>query len=493
MFFCNKKNAIFAAKRQSVVIMEKIIGRRSELEKLADYMSSEQSEFVALYGRRRVGKTFLVRSFFNDKFDFYATGVIDGSRETEMEAFHIALVRYGYKGEKAESWIQAFTQLADLLERKNRKLTRRLVVFLDELPCFDTPRSGFLSALDLFWNSRASWIDNIFFVVCGSATSWMMRNIINNRAGLHKRTTHTMHLRPFSLGQTEEYLKSRKFRWPRIAVLQAYMVLGGVPYYLSLLDRNKNVPDNIDTLFFSSEPELENEYQRLFKSLFKNADTYMEIIRLLSTRRDGYTRAEIAGELKIADNGHLCEMMDDLEHCDFVRCYNNGTKQKNGIYQLIDFFSLFHYRYGTRRVTDEHFWRNSLGTPEQNVWYGLAFERVCLWHVRQIIHGLRLDAIRHEYYAWRSRESQPAAQIDLVVDRADGIVTICEMKYSKDDYTLNEKEYKNIVRRMETFRKETGHKGGIQVSVVTTYGLHDNMYSEISPKPVTMEELFEEL
>lgn len=308
--------------------MEKIIGREAEFGKLADYMESGKSEFIALYGRRRVGKTFLIRSFFKDQFDFYATGVIDGSRETEMEAFHNALVRYGHKGNKATSWIEAFTQLAELLERKNRNRKRRLVVFIDELPCFDTHRSGFLQALDLFWNSRASWIDNIYFVVCGSATSWMMRNIVNNKAGLHKRATHTMHLRPFSLGQTEEYLKSRKFRWPRIAVLQAYMVLGGVPYYLSLLDPKKNVPDNIDTLFFSAEPELENEYQRLFNSLFKNAESYMEIVRLLSTHRDGYTRTEIANELKIPDNGHLSDMLDDLEHCDFVRRYNNGTLQK---------------------------------------------------------------------------------------------------------------------------------------------------------------------
>ena len=470
--------------------MEKIIGRETELEKLNDYFESGRSEFVALYGRRRVGKTFLVRSFFKDKFDFYATGVIDGSRETEMEAFHNALVRYGYKGERAKTWIQAFTQLADLLERKNRNRTRRLTVFLDELPCFDTPRSGFLPALDLFWNSRASWMDNIYFVVCGSATSWMMRNIVNNKAGLHKRTTHTMHLRRFTLGQTEEYLKSRKFRWPRIAVLQAYMVLGGVPYYLSLLDPKLNVPDNIDALFFSAEPELENEYQRLFNSLFKNAEGYMEIIRLLSSHRDGYTRAEIARELKIADNGHLCEMMDDLEHCDFVRRYNNGTLQKNGIYQLIDFFSLFHYKFGTNRVTDEHFWRNALGTPEQNNWYGLTFERVCLWHVRQIVRGLRLDAIRHDYYAWRSQNSKPAVQIDLVIDRADGMATICEMKYSKDDYTLTEGEYKKIVHRMETFQKETGYKGGVQASIVTTFSLQNNMYSEISPIPITMNELF---
>ena len=470
--------------------MEKIIGRERELEKLSDYMQSGRSEFVAIYGRRRVGKTFLIRSFFKDKFDFYATGIIDGTMEEELEAFHLALVRYGFKGGKATSWIKAFDNLAALLERKNRNRQRRLVVFIDELPCFDTKRSRFLHALDLFWNGRASWIDNVYFVVCGSATSWMLKNIVNNKAGLHKRTTHTIHLRPFSLGQTEEYLISRKFHWPRLAILQAYMVIGGVPYYLSLLDPKKNVPDNIDALFFSAEAELEGEFGRLFKSLFKSADTYMEIIRLLSTRKEGFTRKEIAVTLKVSDNGALGDMLEDLEQCDFIRRYNNGQNQNGGIYQLMDFFSLFHFRYGAKKVTDEHFWRNHLGTPEQNNWYGLTFERVCMWHIRQIIRGLHLDTIAHEYYSWRSKESSPAVQIDMIIDRADGIVTVCEMKYSKDDYSLPESEYRKIVRRMEVFSQETGHKGGVQATIVTTYALKDNMYSEISPVAVTMEDLF---
>jgi hypothetical protein len=272
--------------------------------------------------------------------------------------------------------------------------------------------------------------------------------------------------------------------------MQIYMVLGGVPYYLSLLNPEKNVPDNIDSLFFAESPELENEYQRLFMSLFKNADDYMSIIRLLSTHRDGFTRTEIAEKLKIQNNGHLYTMLDDLEHCDFIRRYNNGKLQRNGIYQLIDFFSLFHHKFCIRRITDEHYWRNALGTPEQNTWYGLTFERLCLYHIRQIIHGLRLDAISHEYYAWRSHNNDPAVQIDLVIDRADGIATICEMKYSKDDYTLSEAEYRNIMRRIEVFQTETKHKGGVQASIVTTYGLKENMYSEISPKAITMDDLF---
>lgn len=470
--------------------MEKLIGRQNEIKKLASYYDSEKSEFVALYGRRRVGKTFLVRKFFKDKFDFYATGIIEGSADLQMEVFYQALLQYGYFGEKPQSWLEAFSKLADLLESKTNKRKKRIVVFIDELPCFDTPRSGFLHALDYFWNARVSQLDNIFLVVCGSATSWMMSNIINNRAGLHKRTTHSMHLRPFTLGQTEEYLKSRRFRWPRIAILQMYMAIGGIPYYLGLLDAQKNVPDNIDSLFFSADPELENEFPRLFNSLFKNADDYMAIIRLLAGSRDGLTRIEIVDKLKIQDNGHLTTILENLEHCDFIRRYNNGRMQKNGIYQLIDFFSLFHFKFGKRRITDEHFWRNSLGTPEQNTWYGLTFEKVCLCHVKQIIEGLGLDRIHHEYYAWRSRNASPAVQIDLVIDRADGIATICEMKYSKDEYSIRESEFRKIVKRMEVFQEETNHRGGVQSSIVTTYGLKKNMYSEISPIPITMEDLF---
>lgn len=469
--------------------MEQLIGRREELNKLQTYYNSGKNEFVAVYGRRRVGKTFLIRSFFEDQFDFYTTGIIDGSKAVQIEAFNVSLVRYGHMGRKATNWIEAFGFLADLLEKRSKE-KKRITVFIDELPCFDTPQAGFLQALDLFWNSRASWLSNIYFVVCGSATSWMMRNIINNKAGLHKRTTHTLHLRPFTLGQTEEYLKANKFKWHRLSILQIYMVLGGVPYYLSLLDPKKNVPDNIDALFFSSNPELENEYVRLFRSLFRNADGYMEIVRLLSSHRDGFTRKEIAEKLKISNNGHLSNMLDDLENCDFIRYYKNGTKVTNGIYQLIDFFALFHYKFGTRHITDEHFWRNTIGTSEQNTWYGLTFERVCLWHIKQIIRGLRLDAIRHDYFAWRSKESKPAVQIDLVIDRADGISTICEMKYSKDEYTLTDKEHRNIVRRMEVYQRETKHKGGVQASIVTTYGLRDNMYSEISPISITMDDLF---
>lgn len=453
------------------------------------YMGSGRAEFIALYGRRRVGKTFLVRSFFKDKFDFYATGIIEGSKDEEMAAFNDALTQYGHTGKAAKTWMEAFGHLAELLKKKGAR-GRRLVVFIDELPCFDTKNSRFIHALDYFWNSKASWMDNVFFIVCGSATSWMIRNIVDNHGGLHNRITHEMHLQPFTLRTTEEYLKQHRCRWNRLGVLQMYMAIGGVPYYLSLLDYDLSVADNIDKLFFSDGAELKKEYRRLFKSLYKEPENYMGIISLLADHKQGLTRLEIADKMKLPNNGHLSDMLDDLVNCDFLRLYNNGTKQINGIYQLVDFYTLFYHQFCRKRTTDIHFWRTHLNTPMQNNWYGLAFERICLYHYRQVIRALHLDTIHTEFYSWRSREATPAAQIDLIIDRADGIITICEVKYSRGDYALTKGEYDKLTNRIIAFETETKCKKGVQAVVITTFGLVSNSYSDISTRTVMLDDLF---
>lgn len=473
--------------------MEKLIGRKNETDKLSSYMQSDRSEFIAIYGRRRVGKTFLVRSFFKDKFDFYATGIIEGNKSEEMEAFHVALLKYGYVGPRAKTWIEAFMQLADLLEKKNANKKKRLVVFIDELPCFDTQNSGFVHALDFFWNSRGSWMDNIMFIICGSATSWMIRNVVNNRGGLHNRLTHEIHLTPFTLRQTELYIRSKKVQWDRLSILQIYMALGGIPYYLNMLDVTKSATENIDMLFFSDEAKLKTEYNLLYQSLYRNPDEYMEVIDLLATNKTGLTRKEIAENLKVHDNGHLGKILEDLVSCDFLRLYRNGTKQNSGIYQLMDFYTMFYHQFGKRKTSDSHYWSSLTETPTQNTWYGLAYERVCLYHFRQIIYALRLDAIHTEFYSWRSRESVPAAQIDMIIDRSDGIIDLCEVKYSKNEYALAKSEYEKILNREMAFNTETKCKKGIHIVLVSTFGVKRNKYSSIAQHFISLNDLFEDV
>ena len=475
--------------------MEAIVGRTKEIGQMAKYMRSGKAEFVALYGRRRVGKTFLVTSYFKNKFDFDVTGIIGGRKDEELAAFYTALQHYGYHGPKPKKWLEAFEALRSVLEQKMKKRKgKRCVVFFDELPCFDTPKSGFVHALDYFWNSWASRQSEFFLIVCGSATSWMVRNIIDNHGGLHGRITHELHLKPFTLKETERFLKKQKSRWTRLSVLQAYMIFGGIPYYLSMLDVGLSLTENVDQLFFSEDAELRKEYGRLYKSLFTHPERYMDVIKVLSENKKGLTRKEIAEKLHVANNGHLSALLEDLVNCDFIRRYDVAgvrVKSNGSIYQLMDFFTLFylHFVEGKHRK-DPHYWSKILNTPLQNTWYGLAYERVCMAHIPQILNALHLDSVLTECYSWRSRDSENGAQIDIVIDRADDMQNLCEVKYSRDVYVLTKAEYDKIMKRMETFCLETGTRKGVHIALITTFGIEKSKYSDIAQNIVNLDDMF---
>lgn len=471
--------------------MKQLTGREAELRQLQKYIDSNSSEFIALYGRRRVGKTFLVTEALGDRLTFDMTGVIDGDKDDQLVSFNLSLVRSGYTGRKATNWYEAFEALKEVVGQ--RKEAEPKVLFIDELPCLDTPRSGLVKALDLFWNGWANRRKDIKLIVCGSATTWIVENIIDNHGGLHNRITHEMHLHPFTLYETEAYLQQRKFRWNRLTVLQAYMVFGGVPYYLSLLDNSQSLPQNIDRLFFADDAELRKEYDRLFRALFKSPQPYIDIIRLLAASKQGMTRTEIAKKLGKVTGGHLSLLLHNLENCDFIRKYNVRERKvnaNNGIYQLTDFYVRFHTDFCRQRTTDEHFWSNTLNTPKQNTWLGLAFERVCMAHIPQMKKALGIDRIRTEYYSWRSKESVPAAQIDLLIERADQIVSVCEMKYSRAAYAIDAKEEERLRNRLAVFIEETRAREAVQLVMVTTYGLKDNVHSSEVTAQITMDDLF---
>ncbi len=329
-----------------------------------------------------------------------------------------------------------------------------------------------------------------FSPVFGSATSWIIKNIIDNHGGLHNRITHEMYLKPFTLKEVELYLKSRGARWNRLLILQTYMILGGVPYYLSLLNTSQSLAENIDRLFFSEQAELKREYDRLYKSLYRNPDQYMDIVKILAGNKQGLTRKEIATKMHLNQNGHLSKILDDLTKCGFIRYYNVSNKTSGGIYQLVDFYSLFYHAFGKKKTTDVHYWSHSINTPVQNTWFGLAFERVCMSHIPQLLYALHLDNIRTEYYAWRSQKQNPAAQIDLIIDRADGIQNICEVKYSQTAYSLTKNEYDKILNRCDGFVKETQSRKGVHITMITTFGLKENAYSSIAQNSVVLDDLF---
>lgn len=469
--------------------MPSIIARKKELSDLNHFLKSGKAEFVALYGRRRVGKTYLVTNFFRNSFAFDTTGILEGTKTEEMEAFYTSLLNYGYEGPCPSRWMEAFNILRTLLEPKLKR--SRVVVFIDELPCFDTPRSGFVKALDYFWNSWASRQSNFFLIVCGSATSWMVKNLIDSRGGLHNRVTHEMHLRPFNLKETEAYLKAMKIDWDRLSILHIYMILGGIPYYLNLLRREESPTANIDRLFYGPQAELKGEYTRLYKSLFRSPEKYMAIVKALAKTKKGLSRKELVDSLALQENGHLSQMLEDLVNCDFIRYFNVAGKESNGgFYQLTDFYTHFYLDHGSKRTKDALYWTHRTNTPEQNTWFGLAFERVCSEHVPQILKAIGVDRIKAEYYSWRSEDSTPKCQIDLIIDRADGIITLCEMKYSAYDYLLSSAEASKISSRIASFSEETGTRKGIQVALITTYGLKAGKNNAIIQDTVVMDDLY---
>ncbi len=472
--------------------MEQIIGRKKEIEQLTEFYRSGKAEFVAVYGRRRIGKTYLVRNLFRDKLAFEMSGSIEAPAEAQLSNFCYALREYGDSKQLIpENWTEAFESLKQLL--KARLNGERLVVFIDELPCLDTPKSGFQQAFEHFWNGWAAHQSEIMLVVCGSATSWMIANLIDSHGGLHNRITHELHLAPFTLLETEQMLQANGFPWTRMSILQIYSILGGVPYYLSLLDKKLGVEGNVDRLFFSPHAELKREYGRLYSSLFRNSEVYMRVIEALASCRQGMTRKEIAEKLKLKSGGTLTKVLGELINCDFVRSYNTRDKKikrKDQLYQLTDLYTLFYMMFCHPGTTDTGYWTHMMGKPRQNTWYGLAFERVCMLHVPQIKHFLGIDQIHTEYYSWRSKVSIPAAQIDLLIERADNLVNLCEIKYSQMPYTITKEEDMRIRNRMADFVAETGIKSGIIPTMITTFGVRATQYAALAQVQITMDDLF---
>lgn len=468
----------------------KIIGRETEINRLLSFYESEQSEFITVYGRRRVGKTFLIKQYFEGKFAFETSGIIDGSKEMQFFAFFKSLQKYGFEGNPPKNWLEAFDYLSQLIEKSPQK---RKVIFLDEIPSFDVPKTDFVKALGYFWNSFAAFRGDVLLIVCGSATSWIVSNIIDNHGGLHNRTTGNIYLQQFSLAESEMFLKSKQIQWPRQVIAEAYMVFGGIPYYLNLLDKQKTLAANIDDLFFSESGELHREYRQLYNSLFRNPEPYMKIIEALGKCKSGLTRSEIAVAAKLPQNGKLTQMLDDLRHSSIARCFygksRGKVKKRDAYYQLMDLFTLFHLTF-TQKAHNKTFWQDRVKTSVLDTWNGLAFERICFCHIDNIRNALGLGRIAVEYYSWRSRSTEPKAQIDLIIERADKIINLCEIKYCNTPYTISKQEDMSMRNRIESFRTESGTSCGLIPVWITTFGLKKNMYSAEVQYEVVLDDLF---
>ncbi len=463
------------------------------MQTLKKLYESAQSEFIAVYGRRRVGKTFLIREFFNNDFVFQFSGLANASTKEQLLNFNLTMKRTsGRKIKSVSTWLEAFEQLISLIEASNKE---RKVIFLDELPWLDTPRSKFIQALEHFWNGWASARHDIVLIVCGSATSWMIDKLINNHGGLHNRITHRMKLEPFTLSECEEYFRSRNMEYSRYQIAECYMVMGGIPYYLSMMNKELSVSQNIDRLFFETNAQLKTEFDNLYAALFRNSEDYIKIVEVISRKMKGISRDEIINGTKLKSNGELTKMLKNLENCGFIRTYTAfGKKTRDKLYQLTDFYTLFYFRYIKGNVyNDENYWTNSLDTPSHNSWAGYSFEMLCLCHIKQLKNALGISGVQTMTSSWRSSESDDGAQIDLVIDRKDHTINICEMKYSTEEYVISKSYESQLRNKKNRFISETGTRKSVHLTMVTTYGVKKNMYSDKVQNEILLTDLFHNL
>lgn len=470
-----------------------LVGRQFEQNLLNEITRSDKSEFVAIYGRRRVGKTYLVRETFNYNFAFQHTGVQNGDKARQLIEFERSLKTAGMdKCPKLKDWFMAFDLLGELLQGVE---SEKKIVFIDEMPWLDTPKSDFLSALEHFWNGWATMRRDIVLIVCGSATSWIVSKLVNNYGGLHNRLTRQIYLKPFTLHECELYANARELKMTRMQILQTYMVLGGVPYYWSFLRKGYSWAQNIDSLFFADNADLRNEFDALYSSLFRNPDPYIKIVTALSKKKAGMTRGEIANALGQDHGGTLTKILKDLALCGFIRSYTSiGKAKKNTLYQLFDNFTLFYFRFiDGNSIKDQQFWSRSIGGNAFNVWSGLAFERICFQHVEQIKMALGISGVMSSVYSWVYRptsKEESGVQIDMLIDRNDGVINLCEIKFSQGKYEIKKKYAEELRQKLAVFQSKTETRKSIFTVMITTEGLTDNEYAGDIQNEVVVNDLF---
>lgn len=487
---------------------EKIIGRLREQNLLKDLIGSKKSEFIAVYGRRRVGKTYLIKNFITNSpcIFFHVTGLQNGSSKEQLEEFskQIGVTFYNNAPISHRArWTDAFEDLTKAIATVPNNKT--VVLFFDEFPWMATPRSKLLTALELYWNRYWVFDKRIKLIICGSATSWIIEKIINDKGGLHNRVTRTIHLKPFSLNETESFLKEHRIRLEKKQILDLYTVLGGVPLYWSYIRKGLSAHQCIDELCFQIDGPLVKEFERLFQSLFEDPKPYMDLIRILAKHHYGVGQAELLKKAKMPDGGTAVKRLNQLEEAGFITSLMPYGHKDKGVYYLIDDeYSLFYLRWiephlktVAKKQINDGFWLSQSKQPTWKSWAGYAFESICYKHIDQIRRSLKIDAganVGTWRYSPRIKDESNGAQIDLLFDRIDGVITICEIKNSETTFLIDKSYAQELLKKVEIFKKQTRTKKQIFIVMITTHGLKKSIYSEeLISNEITLEDLFKEV
>jgi len=473
--------------------MKSIIGRLSEVKKLEYVLNSNKPELIAIHGRRRVGKTFLIRNFFKKQFVFEFSGTYKTSLKQQLKNFHLMLSKKHNTVDIPVDWFEAFYQLKDYLSKLKSK--EKKVIFLDEFPWLDTRKSNFLAAFDHFWNSYASTRSDLIVVICGSAASYMIKNIIQNKGGLYNRITEQIRLAPFNLLETEQLLKKNKVKFTRYDILQLYMAIGGVPHYIEKVIPGESVGQAIDRLCFEKNGFLRTEFSAIFSSLFDQYENHEHIVRVLASVRKGFTRSELLTKIKLKSGGTLSKTLSELEASGFIEKYLPYKGNKDALYRLTDEYSLFYIKFIEKSTpTTSENWLKIRTSNSYKIWTGFTFETICIKHIEQLKEGLKIRGIYSTNGSWVSKRKEMNTQIDLLIDRDDQVINLCEMKFSSQAFTIDKRTTENMIEKINIFKTETKTNKSIFLTFITTFGLKKNSYSnQIVQNELSMDALFTSL
>ena len=475
-----------------------MIGRINEIQQLNACYFSSQAELAVIHGRTRTGKTYLVDEVFRSRITFRHTGLSPAERENtgllkaQLEHFYYSLLLHGMeKGKKPMSWLEAFHMLEKLLESKDTG--SRQVVFLDEMAWLDSPRSGFLTAFEGFWNTWGCHRENLMVVICSEADLWTEEKLLNNTSGLYGRVTLDIKLKPFTLAESEEFLKSREIALSRFETIQFYMMLGGNPYYLNCIKSGLSFAQNVNELFFTEGARLKGEYDRLLSAVFANAEPVKRILAVLATENAGFTRGELAQKIKLKDGKKLSEYLNALVAGDFVGKYVPYGENGNAVhYKLIDSFCIFYLAFvnGAKNVKANH-WQRAASSEKAGNWREKAFENVCFNHIGQIKKALGISGVETTLQIWTKRyESDTGERSLMLIFRDDGIVNMCEIRFRNDDITVDKGLYRLVLRRQEMLEKMAEPGTVLKPALITVFGVVDNEYKGIFADVLTLEDLF---
>lgn len=471
--------------------MAKVIGREQEMQLLKEALNNDHSELIAIYGRRRVGKTFLVREFFSHEIVFEISGLYQGSMSDQLANFTKELATRSKKPRlpAPSDWFEAFTSLEIYLNKL--RSSKKKVVFIDEFPWMATARSKFLMAFENFWNHYCTQRHDLIVVLCGSAASYMIQKIIRNKGGLHNRITRQIRLLPFNLYETDRFLKSRGISYTQYDILQLYMTMGGVPHYLEKLRKGLSVAQNIDQLCFNKDGILKNEFNQLYASLFDDSEKHLSIIKALAGVGKGMTREQLINKTKVPSGGDFSLKLAELTESGFISEYAYyGNKKQLILYRLSDEYSKFYLKFiQNNSNSGRGTWQRLSKSQSYISWAGFNFETICLKHIAQIKKALRIDAIFSTNSSWFNEQ----AQVDLLIDRDDHIMNLCEMKFYNAPFTMDKRYYLNLKNKMAALQQETKTRKNIFLTMVTSFGLTENKYSrELVQNTIELNDLFSE-